>query len=382
MNRRSVINTIATLPSHYYYDEAHHRRELEAFWYQRWICVGRLDDLTEPGDYRVIEVGDQSIIVMRDSQCAIKAFHNTCRHRGSILCQANSGRFKAGRIVCPYHAWTYSLEGHLENTPWRLPSDDFEPSQFSLYRVGAVEWVGYVFVNLDVETDVTIEDVLPNMPARFANWHLETTKVAHRMEVDLACNWKVFWENFSECYHCPGGHPELCQVVPTFGKGYSSPSENPAWRPPDPDNTDYVEPRLAPGAVTWTVDGKTSLPSFAHLNERQITQGHTYGVSEPSCFLVGHLDYARMVHMMPLSAEKTHLTIDWLLTEESMASPDFDLDKVIELGELVVEQDGYACELNQRGLKSRRHAAGVLVTQELGVAEFQQWIREGLGESL
>ena len=380
MNRRSVINTIATLPSHYYFDEAHYQRELESFWYHNWICVGRCDELTEPGEYRTIQVGDQSIIVMRDSNRDIKAFYNTCRHRGSTLCEAERGRFKGGRIVCPYHAWTYSLEGDLEQTPWRLPSDDFDHGRFSLYRVGAVEWIGYVFINLDVDTDVALEDVFETMPARFANWRLETTKVAHHMEIDLACNWKVFWENFSECYHCPGVHPELCQVVPTFGQGYSSPSENPAWQPPDPKNTDYVEPRLASGAVTWTIDGKTSLPAFEHLDEKQIKQGHTYGVSEPSFYLVGHVDYARMVRMLPIGPEKTRLNVEWLLNEESIASPDFDVEQVVELGRLVVEQDGHACELNQKGLKSRRHAAGVLVTQELGVAEFHQWIRAGLGE--
>ena len=378
MNRRTIINTIATLPSHYYYDETHYKRELEAFWYRHWICVGRHDDITAIGDYRVVEVGDQSVIVTRDNSGAIRAFYNTCRHRGAVLCEAERGRFNGGRIVCPYHAWTYSLEGELEKTPWRLPSDDFRFQEFPLYRVGAVEWAGYVFINLDHDSDASLSDVLKTMPERFANWRLETTKVAHHLDIELECNWKIFWENFDECYHCPGVHPELCQVVPTFGKGYSSPSENPEWQPPDSSNTDYVEPRLAPGAVTWSMDGKTSLPTFEHLNEKQSQQGHTYGVFEPSCYLVGHVDYARMVHLMPIGAEKTRLSIDWLLNEESMASSDFDLEKVISLGKLVVEQDGHACELNQKGLKSRRHNTGVLVTQELGVAEFHQWIRNGL----
>lgn len=381
MNRRTEINTVATLPSHYYFDPAHYQREMEALWYRQWICVGRFDDLNEPGDFRVVEVGDQSIFITRDSKRRIKAFYNTCRHRGSVLCENERGRFNDGRIVCPYHAWTYSLEGHLVKTPWRLPCDDFEFERFSLYRVGAVEWVGYVFVNLDAEEDPALEDVLKTIPAKFTNWHLETTQVAHRLQIDLDCNWKIFWENFDECYHCPGVHPELCQIVPTYGKGYSSPSENPEWQPPDPANTDYVEPRLAPGAVTWTLDGKTPLPTFEHLNQKQREQGHTYGVSVPSFYLVGHVDYARLVHMMPIAPEKTRLTVDWMLNEESVTSPEVDLEKVIGLGQLVVEQDGRACEINQKGLKSRRHVAGVLVTQELGIAEFHQWVLDGVGPS-
>ena len=116
MNQRTVIETLNTLPSHYYFDPAHYQRELEALWYRQWICVGRFDDLNEPGDFRVIEVGDQSIFITRDGEGHIKAFYNTCRHRGSILCENESGRFSGGRIVCPYHAWTYSLEGQLVKT--------------------------------------------------------------------------------------------------------------------------------------------------------------------------------------------------------------------------------------------------------------------------
>ena len=380
MNRRFNVNTVESLPSHYYSDDTHFRRELDAFWYRNWICLGRFEDLNESGDFAVAEVGDQSLIVLRDDNKQIKVFHNTCRHRGSILCEHSRGRFNGGRIVCPYHAWTYSLDGELQKTPWRLPSDDFDVGNFPLYQVGAVEWIGYVFVNLELESPLPADDALKGIPSRFSNWCLETTQVAHRMEVELECNWKIFWENFEECYHCPGVHPELCQVVPTFGKGYSSPDENPASQPPEPTSAGGVRSRLAPGAVTWTLDGKTSLPSFERLDGNQRGQGHTYGVAEPSCFLVGHVDYARMVHMMPLSAEKTRLTVDWLLNEESIASPEFDLEKVIGLGQLVVEQDGRACELNQKGLKSRRHASGVLVTQEQGVAEFQAWIRAGLSE--
>ena len=367
------METTATLPSYFYFDEDHYRKEVEAIWCKQWICVGRFDDLSTPGSYRVVEVDDQSIVVVRTEKGDLRAFHNTCRHRGSILCDAERGHFENGRVVCPYHAWTYSLEGALLKTPWRLPSDDFDAARFSLYRVGIVEWAGYIFINLNVDTDATLQDALSDFPARFANWDLGATKIVHRMVVDLACNWKIFWENFQECYHCPGVHPELCRVVPVFGKGFSSHREN-----PQATSEDLAQPRLAAGAKTWTLDGESRLPSFAHLSSEERAAGHTYGVSVPSCYLVGHIDYARMVHMMPTGAQSTRLTVDWMASDEAIACPEFDVEEVIALGKLVVEQDGRACELNQKGLRARRHKAGVLVTQERSVAQFQDWVRDNL----
>ena len=129
----------ATLPSAFYFDREHHERELRRIWHRQWLLVGRADTVAEVGDYRVVNVGDQSVIVTRGNDGRLRAFHNTCRHRGSILCQQSRGKFRGQRIVCPYHAWTYSLEGKLTATPWRLEGGGFDPGNYPLYDVAVGE---------------------------------------------------------------------------------------------------------------------------------------------------------------------------------------------------------------------------------------------------
>ena len=367
---RTLGETHPTLPSTCYYDAAHHRRELERIWYRSWLCAGRAEDVPDPGDYRVVEVGSQSVILTRDEAQRLRAFHNTCRHRGSLLCEEARGRFRNHRIVCPYHAWTYSLSGELRATPWRIEDGSFDAAKFPLYEVAAGEWAGFVFINLDPEAGAFDARVLGDLPSRFANWRLGQARAARTLEVDLACNWKIFWENFSECYHCPGVHPTLCDIVPVFGRGLTSGDFIATAGPADSP--------LAEGAVTWSMDGDTELPWFEGLNEEERRAGHTYGVLLPGAFLVAHVDYARLVQVLPLAPERTRLVVSWLFPARTLARSDLDLDRATELGERVVREDGRACELNQKGLHSIRHEAGVLVGQETWVLELHRWVRERL----
>ena len=362
----------ATLPSEYYYDSEHFERELNRIWYRHWLCVGRADKLADIGDYQVVEVGDQSVVITRGEDARLHAFHNTCRHRGSILCEQSQGKFRNQRIVCPYHSWTYSLEGKLVATPWRLEGGGFDVTNYPLYGVAAGEWAGFIFINLDENAAAFGEQTLADIPARLANWNLTETVTVHTMTVDLECNWKVFWENFSECLHCPNVHPELCRIVPQFRQGMATGN---IVR----DDADDSSP-LVDGAVTWSVGGKTDLPWFEGLTEREQRAGQTFGVFQPSGYVVAHVDYARVVHMLALGPEQTQLTVSWMVPPQTLEAPEFSVDKLIELGETVVHEDGRASELNQKGLRSNRHKSGVLVPQEIFVHEFHDWVREQLAD--
>jgi len=365
-----------TLPATYYYDPAHHRRELEAIWYRSWLCAGRIQDVADTGSYCVYRIGDQALIITRDADGRLHAFHNTCRHRGSELCAEVRGRFSRERIVCPYHSWTYALSGDLLATPHRLPSTDFEPARFGLYRVAVATWAGFVFVNLEPEPAEKLEQCIGSGARTFAHWPLEQLTIVHREVHTLACNWKVFWENFSECYHCPRVHPELCQLVPMYGRAVVSAEDDPG-RSPGEDRSSSRSP-LAPGTTTWTLDGTTRLPSFPGLSEEERQAGMTFLTLLPSMFIVAHVDYVRTVRVRPLGPEQTELTIDWLLLPDAASRPEFDLERLVALGRLVVTQDGRVCEINQRGLRCRPHEAGTLVAQEHGVYELHQWVRERL----
>src|SRR3954466_1388727 len=148
MTREALKQLQPGLPASWYRDPAHYERELEVFWYARWICVARDEELTAPGDWRRVRIGTQSLILVRAEDGEVVAYHNTCRHRGSVLCTEEHGRFARGRIVCPYHAWAYDLGGRLVATPRRMETPDFRLEDFPLFQVAAATWGGFVFVHL------------------------------------------------------------------------------------------------------------------------------------------------------------------------------------------------------------------------------------------
>ena len=358
-----------SLPGAWYHDAGQYRRELDAVWLRSWLYACREEELA-PRDYRVVEVGDQGVIVTRDSGGRLRAFDNACRHRGSQLCPEPAGRFRGPAIVCPYHGWTYSLEGELVGTPHQVAGGGLRREELSLHRFAVESWAGFVFVNLGDDAP-PLADALGAAPAQLASWPLEGLVVGERTRHDVACNWKVFWENFSECLHCPGVHPELSRLVPTYRRGLVDPTDDPDSPPPA---------GLAPGAETWTLDGRSRLPHFPGLGDEERLAGQTFGVVRPGFFVVAHVDYARAVRVLPRGPERTELQVEWLFDPATLARPDFDLEHATALGRLVVEQDARICETNQRGLRSRRHLQGVLVPQEYGVFDFHEWLRRALGE--
>ena len=365
-----------TLPRRYYVDPEHYRRELDAFWLRSWLYACRAAEIS-PRDFKVIEVGDQSVIVTRTRKHRLAAFHNTCRHRGALLCERSEGRFAGDSIVCPYHGWTYSLDGELLGARHQLPGVGFRKQDYPLHRVAVAEWGGCVFVNLAADDVPPLLDALAEIRTALAHWPLADLAVAHRREWTVACNWKVFWENFSECFHCPGVHPELCELVPIYGRGLQSPEDDPARDP-------AASPELvglAPGAVTWSLDGRALGPAFPDLDDGERRRGQTFGVARPGWFAVAHVDYVRLVRVLPRGPGSTLLTAEWLFPPEVIAAPGFDRQRAAAFGTRVMEQDARICELHQRGLRSQRFDTGVLVPQEYGVHDFQSWVRRGLGEA-
>ena len=371
--------TTASLPSRWYYDPAQYARELEAVWYRDWVCVGRLDDLRESGDYLVETVGDESLILTRDREGRPRAYHNTCRHRGSRLCGTTRGRFANGRIVCPYHGWTYSLSGELLATPkMELPAD-FHRDEYPLYEAHVDTWGGFLFVNLGERQAGSLTEFLGEEAAHVKRWPLAGLVSVHREVSALACNWKLFWENYSECYHCPGIHPELCRVVPLYREGLLSYSDS--RTPLTGEQAQDTRPRVAPGYRTWTLDGQSKLPLIEGPSDADRALGVVFASFTASLFVVAHPDYVRSVRILPRGPECVELTVDWLMAPGVAERHPEELERMFELGRLVVAQDGRACEINQQGLRSRRHREGVLMPQEQSLHEFHAWLRTRLQES-
>ena len=383
--RQPLERTQPTIPSEWYFDPGIFEREMDTIWTKEWLYVGRSDEVAERRDYKVVSIGDERIVLVRDLEGRLRAFHNTCRHRGSFLCTEDSGSFDGGSIVCPYHAWTYSLDGRLIATPHQLESADFDMGDYSLYGVAAGEWGGFMFINLSGEDAEPLEATLGDVPERFANFHTERLKVGATETYEMTVNWKVFWENFSECFHCPSVHPELSKVVPIFGKGLLSDMEDPT-SDLDPDQierdpaTGRPKPRLGEGMVTWTMDGTTDLPYFPDLTDEEKATGHSFAVIRPSWFVAFHPDFLRVGQITARGPERTDLIVEWLFQESVLADPEFDARKHVDLGILITEQDALVCEYNQKGLHSNRHEHGLLTLQEHGVAAIHDYVRARLGE--
>ena len=368
-----------SLPTHWYIDADHYERELKAIWYRDWIAVGRLEQIPEPGDYFVTKIGTQQIIVTRDKDNVPRAYHNTCRHRGSIICTELEGRFKNGRIICPYHTWAYGLDGKLLATPFRVESDDFDPGDYPLYDVAVDTWKGFIFVCLDEYPSQTLEQALGEEAKEVESWPLEDMVIVHEEVTVLDCNWKIFWENYNECYHCPRIHPELCKVVPLYAEGIQGYYDRPGWEPKD--DKDNGEPSVAEGMTTWTADGISALPELKGLDEKKKAKGMNFATLLGSMYVVVHPQYARSVRLRPLGPETLELTATWFLPPETAAAHPEEVEHLLSLVRLVIAQDGRACEWNQAGLHSHRHTEGVLVPQESGVAWIHDWLRGKLGES-
>jgi Rieske 2Fe-2S family protein len=360
-----------TLPASWFYDPEQYRRELGAIWQRDWLCIGREEDWPVPGDFHRLAIAGERIFVTRAEDGALHAFHNSCRHRGSILCETDSGRFKNGRIVCPYHAWTYRLSGELARAPRSTAQDGLRLEDFPLYRVALDRWRGFVFVNLALEPARTLAETLGEEAGRVAAWPLEDLHRVHRATQRLACNWKVFWENYLECYHCPAVHPELVRLVPVYRSGYMAYAD--AGLEVDPARPGAM---LRPGAVTWSSDGGTDLPWFAGLGPADAERGMTFVTLPPTLFLVAHVDYLRTVRVLPLGAEETELTVDWYVHRDVVGHPALDVGQLTAFASQVVSEDARACELNQAGIRCGRHRGGVLLQVEDYVHEFEQWIRK------
>jgi len=369
-------HTTASLPAAWYYDPVQYARELQAVWYRDWVCIGRAEELRDAGDYFVAEVGDERIIVTRDRDGRPRAFHDTCRHRGSTLCTSPRGRFAGGRITCPYHAWSYALSGELLATPRMAMPADFRREDHALYGVAIDSWGGFLFVNLEERPATTLAAFLGEEAGNVSRWPLASLESVHREVTTLACNWKLFWENYSECYHCPGIHPELCRVMPLYREGVLDYGDSTSPSPVAGD----TRPRVAPGFTTWTLDGRSALPLIEGPSAADRAAGVVFASFTASLFVVAHPDYVRSVRILPRGPEQVELTVDWLLPAGVAAQHPGALEKMLELGRLVVAQDGRVCELNQRGLRSRRHRAGVLMPQEASLHEFHEWLRSRLGE--
>ena len=362
-----------SLPARWFHDPEHYALEQKKIFARNWIHVGRMSDLA-PMTVRRVAVAGENLILVKDQQGNATCFHNTCRHRGSELCAAEETRLKAKLITCPYHEWAYDLSGRLVRIPYATPTDDFKKEEHGLLQVNIKLWNGFIFVCLSEQPPDF--NLAPDLGAHaLDNWPMADLITGHTYVEQMACNWKIFWENYNECLHCPGLHPELCEAVPIYKKGVMARNELPDWTPDQ-----AVATELRPGAQTWSLNGKPCGPEFPDLTGEERAHGQTFVTLWPTMYVVAHVDYVRAVSLRPLGPEVTELRAQWLFPEATLKAKDFDLENVTGFATRVMQQDAAGCAMNQRGLKSSAFKAGRLMPQEFDVYNFHQWVRKQLAQ--
>lgn len=353
------------LPRAAYVDAGWFDREMATVFARHWVMAGRTAEF-RPGHMRRVSVGAAPVIVARGADGAISAFHNSCPHRGSELCRKEEEAL--GKLIrCPYHAFAFSAaDGALVATGHAVPTPDFDRAAHGLKPVAWRDWNGFLFLNLAAEPGPLHADV---GLASLDNWPMQSLVTGHRWETEVACNWKTFWENYSECLHCPGIHPELCDMVPIYGKGIMGASEALGWTP-----ADAPRPNLRDGAKSWTPSGEPCGPVFPGLSEAERLAGYSFVTFWPTAYVVAHVDYVRSVRIEPLAPERTRLVAEWHFKPETLAQPGFDAAVIAGFAMMVIEQDGAAAEMNQRGMRSPAFRAARLMPEEYEIHRFHQWL--------
>ena len=348
-----------TLPGEYYTSEAVFAAERERIFAARWICLGRADRIPEPGDYFLAEVAGESLIVTRGRDGAPRTFFNVCRHRGTRLCEAESGRF-AKAIVCPYHAWSYGLDGALLGAPNMGDVPWFDKSEFPLSAAATGVWEGFLFVRLSPGAE-PLEDALGPLLGRFAPWRMPSLVSARRIAYDVGANWKLICQNFSECDHCPPVHPALARLS-HYKSGANNLREGPILG-------GYM--RINEKGGSMTSSGKACGAPLGDLPEEERDRVYYYSVF-PGLFLTIQPDLVMSTRLIPLAVDRTRVESEWLFAPETLAGSGFDPSDGIGLWDVTNRQDWHVCELAQKGVSSRAYVPGLYATQESLLAAFDR----------
>ncbi|HEV2961098.1 MAG TPA: aromatic ring-hydroxylating dioxygenase subunit alpha [Candidatus Angelobacter sp.] len=361
-----AISEATTLPQKYYTDPNHFQREMEAIHFDSWLCAGREKQIPNPGDYFLRRVAHASIIIVRDDQGNIHAFHNVCRHRGTMLCKEETGTF-SGSIQCGYHAWTYKLDGALLRAPHMEKVVGFCETDYPLNRVAAEVWDGHIFINLSAHP-APFAQHLAGLDAKFRPWRMEELEMVERRTYLLKANWKLIIQNYSECLHCPIVHP-LLQKLSHYMSGDNE--------PPQPT---YLGGRmdLREGIKTMTIDGQTHrscLPGLTMEDQRHVY----YYCLLPNFFLNLHPDYMLTFTLWPKATDQTEIICEWHFHPDEIRKPDFDPKDAVEFWDITNKQDWDLSELAQQGISSKGYVPGPYSNREELLFALDRFVRERVG---
>jgi Rieske 2Fe-2S family protein len=363
---RLPLEEASTLPARLYHDPAVYRQELQSIFSKMWLCVGREEDIEKPGDFLTRTIGQESVLVVRDTDGRINAFHNVCRHRGSRLVSEPSGS-GLKHLLCPYHAWTYGLDGALRVAPHMEDARNFERSHNGLNRVRLERWDGFLFINFSADGPGLMEH-LGEMGTKFGRFGMGGLRRGKRVAYKVDTNWKMLCENYSECYHCALIHPELNKV-----SHYTS------------GEIDLINQATVGGWMelrkeeyqTMSLSGHSNRPPFEGLPAEDLRRIHYY-IVYPNMLLSLHPDYVMTHVIWPQDEGRCDIVCEFLFDRNEVARPDFDPSDAVDFWDLTNRQDWRACELAFQGTRSGGYTKGRLSSLEWMVHIFDNFVADRL----
>ncbi|MBM1814926.1 aromatic ring-hydroxylating oxygenase subunit alpha [Pseudosulfitobacter pseudonitzschiae] len=370
----------------FYTDPEIFRADMETLFYRDWLFAIPACELTKPGSYVTHQVGSYGVVIVRGADGVIRAFHNSCRHRGSVIC--NKAKGVSPKLVCPYHQWTYDLDGKLL---WaRDMGPDFDPSQHGLKPVHCRDLEGLIYICLADEAP-DFEAFASLAQPYLAVHDLRDAKVAHETSIIEDGNWKLVWENNRECYHCGGNHPGLCRSYtddPTVtgieegetpahlqahferleAQGYPS-----QFRMAEDMQYRLARMPLLPGAKSFTMDLKPAVTPFLG-RVKDDTAGTLLKYHYPTTWNHFLPDHSIVFSVTPLTATTTRVTTKWLVHKDAVEGVDYDIQRLTEVWIATNDEDRQVVEDNQRGINSPVYQPGPYSPiHETGVMGFVDW---------
>jgi Rieske 2Fe-2S family protein len=386
-----------SLPRDFYSSELVYRAELERIWRHGWLFAGHTCEIPNPGDYFTLAVDADSLIVIRDDDGQIHALWNVCRHRGTQICTESQGR--AGRLVCPYHQWTYARDGALVSC--RGMQEDLDRSKLGLLRAPVRELEGLIYIALS-DTPADFAPAADAIAPLLKPQGLDRAKVAKVVDYDVAANWKIVWENNRECYHCNVNHPQyikanfdhynaddaseriqsrIAQAVARSEEKWSAAGLAVSHRQsgmtqfPDAERNCWFAANRTPlveNYVSETMDGRQVAPLMGDYTDADV--GTLRVRTLPNMWFHASCDHAVTTRLLPSGLQRTAVRVTWLVDQNAIEGRDYCLEDIMPFWQLTSEQDWELCELAQKGVNSSRYVPGPFSTyKEYNVDAFVRW---------
>ncbi len=373
------------LAQEFYSDPEIFRRDMNRIHLRRWLCVGHESRIPKKGDWFRFDIAEESIVLVRGRDDQIRGLINVCQHRGSRVCYEESGNGNV--LVCPYHAWTYDLEGRLRSA--RQMGEDFETSAHRLPQVHVRILEGLIFVCF-AENPPSLDDAARVLRESIGRYGWANARVAHRQTYSVDANWKLATENYQECYHCTPAHPEFSRLHATEkpdhevaelraeaaerarAMGIEIP-EISHWpdSAPGEEMADSSYDAIYPGSVTGSEDGQPVAPLMGDFTDYD--GGFCYADVGPASFFLAYPDHGLMYLFIPRGPQKAEMEIVWLVAGDAREGVDYDLAKLTWLWDVTSVADKLIIDQNQQGVNSRYYTPSAYGPMEEMTRTFTEW---------